>query len=112
MKRLSPDCLAALKTHAWPGNIRELGNLMEALLLSAGADTVSARELPEELGGAGGRTEDLYREFASLDEGRAAFERYYIARIRAEEGGDDEAAAKRLGLTPSQLNKRLEKLSG
>jgi two-component system nitrogen regulation response regulator NtrX len=111
-KRLSPDCLAALRSHSWPGNIRELGNLMEGLLLSARGEAVSMKDLPEKLGGAGSLTEDLYREFSSLEEGRRAFERYYIARIRAEEGGDDGAAAKRLALSPAELKKRIAELSG
>jgi two-component system nitrogen regulation response regulator NtrX len=110
-KRLSPDCLAALRAHGWPGNIRELGNLIEGLLLSAAGETVGVEDLPEDLGGAGRLTEDLYREFDSLEEGRRAFERYYVARIRAEAAGDDVAAAKRLGLTPEELKKRIEELS-
>jgi len=111
-KRLSPDCLAALRAHSWPGNVRELGNLMEGLLLSAAGETVSVQDLPEELGGAARLTEDLYREFGSLEEGRRAFERYYITRVRTEAGGDDGAAAKRLGLTAAELKKRLEEFSG
>jgi two-component system nitrogen regulation response regulator NtrX len=111
-KRLSPDSLAALRAHAWPGNVRELGNLMEGLLLSAAGETVTVNDLPEELGGAGSLTEDLYREFGSLDEGRRAFERYYITRVRMEAGGDDRAAAKRLGLSAAELKKRVGELSG
>jgi two-component system nitrogen regulation response regulator NtrX len=111
-KRLSPDSLAALRSHSWPGNVRELGNLMEGLLLSAAGETVSVPDLPEELGGAGRLTEDLYREFGSLEEGRNAFERYYITRVRMEAGGDDRAAAKRLGLSAAELKKRIGELSG
>ena len=111
-KRLSPDCLAALRSHSWPGNVRELGNLMEGLLLATAGETVTVQDLPEELGGAGSLTEDLYREFGSLEEGSRAFERYYITRVRTEAGGDDRAAAKRLGLSVAELKKRVEKFSG
>ena len=48
-KQLSPDCLAALKAHDWPGNMRELSNLMERVLLLTAADVVNAEDLPEEL---------------------------------------------------------------
>jgi two-component system nitrogen regulation response regulator NtrX len=108
-KRLSPECLAALKAHSWPGNIRELHNLLERLLLYAGGDVVTVDDLPGELGGARGPLEDLYRDFPSLDEGLRSFERYYIARIRAEEG-DDGSAAERLGLSPDEMQRRLEEL--
>jgi two-component system nitrogen regulation response regulator NtrX len=111
-KRLSAECLTTLRSYSWPGNIRELGNLMESLLLSAGGEKVTLRELPEEFGGAGSLTVDLYREFPSLQEGLSAFERYYIGRIRGEEDGDDAAAARRLGLTTSELEERIKQFSG
>jgi two-component system nitrogen regulation response regulator NtrX len=108
-KRLSPDGLAALRAHAWPGNMRELSNLMERLLLGSASETVAIEDLPEELGGARRPTEDLYREFGSLAEGLEAFERYYVARLLAEENGERQAAARRLGVSLNDLERRLKK---
>ena len=42
---LSPDALARLETHPWPGNIRELGNLIERLVLLADHPLVTATDL-------------------------------------------------------------------
>ena len=109
-KRMSPDCLTALKAHDWPGNIRELSNLVERLLLFAPGETVTMKDLPEEMGGARRPTEDLYREFDSLAEGVEAFERYHVARVLAEEGANVTAAARRLGLNAARLKKKLEDL--
>jgi len=106
-KQLAPDCLAALKTHDWPGNIRELWNLMERILLLVPHEVVRSEDLPEGFGGARGPAEDLYRDFESLDEGLRAFERYYLHRIMAQENGNEEAAAARLGLAPEKLRRRL-----
>lgn len=108
-KRLSPECLAALKSHSWPGNIRELHNLLERLLLYVGEEVVTVDDLPGEMGGARGPLVDLYSDFPSLKEGLKSFERYYIARIMAE-AGDDGAAAERLGISPQELKNRLEEL--
>ncbi len=108
-KRLSPECLAALKSHSWPGNIRELHNLLERLLLYVGEEVVTVDDLPAEMGGTRGPLEDLYRDFPSLDEGLKSFERYYIARIRAQEG-DDGSAAKRLGISTEEMRSRLKEL--
>jgi len=108
-KRLGPEALAALRTHAWPGNMRELSNLMERLLLGSASETVALEDLPEELGGARHPTEDLYREFGSLAEAVEAFERYYVARVLAEESGQRQAAARRLGLSLSELELRLKR---
>jgi two-component system nitrogen regulation response regulator NtrX len=109
-KRWAPDCMAALKSHDWPGNARQLRNLIERLLLFVAGDQVQMGDLPESLGGARPPAEDLYREFASLDEGTRAFQRYYIARMLAEESSDRAAAARRLGLTVEQLEQRLGQL--
>jgi two-component system nitrogen regulation response regulator NtrX len=109
-KQLAPDCLAALKAHDWPGNMRELGNLMERVLLLTTADVVNAEDLPEELGGARSPAEDLYREYGSLAEGLQAFERYYVRRVMEDEGGDIEAAATKLGLSADALRDRLKAL--
>ena len=109
-KRLSPECLLALKAHDWPGNVAELANLMERLLLYAKGDVVQTSDLPEELGGDGGAVEDLYRDYGSLDDGLRAFARHYIRRVLFEEQADKKKAARRLGLTPEQLERRLESL--
>jgi len=105
-KRLAPDSLAALQAHDWPGNVRELRNTVERLLLFVEGDRVDVSDLPRELGGSRAPSEDLYREFASLSEGVRSFERYYIRRILAEQGGDVAAAAARLRLDPEELERR------
>jgi two-component system nitrogen regulation response regulator NtrX len=109
-KRLSPECLLALKAYGWPGNVAELRNLMERLLLFSKGDVVQRSDLPEELGGAGWPVEDLYRDFGSLDEGLRAFERHHIRRVLFEEHADRHKAARRLGLGPAELERRLEAL--
>lgn len=43
---IQPDCLKALKQHAWPGNIRELKNVMERAVILAHADALSVDDLP------------------------------------------------------------------
>jgi transcriptional regulator with GAF, ATPase, and Fis domain len=44
---ISPDALALLRAYSWPGNIRELRNVIErALLLAGGADTIAVKDLP------------------------------------------------------------------
>jgi two-component system nitrogen regulation response regulator NtrX len=109
-KRWSPDCLSALQAHDWPGNIRELSNLVERLLLFAPGETVTMEDLPAELGGARGPAADLYREFGSLAEGMATFRRYYVARILAEENGDKASAAHRLNVAATEMDEYLKEL--
>jgi len=106
-KRLSPECLLALQGHDWPGNVAELRNLTERLLLFAPGAVVQVSDLPEGMGGAGRAVEDLYRDFGTLEDGIRAFARYYVRRILTEQHGNAAQAAKHLGLTPEELEQRL-----
>jgi transcriptional regulator with PAS, ATPase and Fis domain len=45
-KRFDPDALSALGRHAWPGNIRELRNVVEGAVLMATGETVTVSDLP------------------------------------------------------------------
>jgi DNA-binding NtrC family response regulator len=50
---LEPDALARLCAYAWPGNIRELENVLERTLLFCDSPTIRVRDLPPELAGDG-----------------------------------------------------------
>ena len=109
-KRLEPDGLRALQGYDWPGNVAELRNLTERLLLLAPGEEIRVSDLPEELGGDSGPAEDLYRGFSNLAEGLETFERYYVRRVLTEMKGDRSAAAGKLGVSPELLADKLEQL--
>jgi two-component system, NtrC family, nitrogen regulation response regulator NtrX len=109
-RRFAPGCIAALTSWAWPGNVRELRNLVERLLLLAPHEIVEVADLPENLGGSGTPTEDLYREFGSLAEGLATFERHATRRALVAAQGDVTAAARKLGIPADDLMRRMKDL--
>lgn len=109
-KRFEAQALAALVRHDWPGNVRELRNVVERALLMAPAEVVRVADLPPRLGGAEGPQEDLYRDFGSLAEGLAAFERYYLGRIVVRSKGDLAVAGRLAGMDPESLRARLRDL--
>lgn len=45
-KQFSPDALNKLKSYEWPGNIRELQNLIERLVLTCSAEVITPKDLP------------------------------------------------------------------
>ena len=102
----SPEAEAALTQHHWPGNIRELRNVIERIVLLCQGETVG----PEDLGlnrrseAAGSRGIDTT---LTLDE----LERRQIEAVLHEEHGRIESAAKRLGLHRSSLYGKLKKYS-
>ena len=107
-KRLAADALDALTAWDWPGNIRELKNLMERLVLFVDADQISAADLPAIVAG-GPVSRDLYGKFESLAAGIAEFERYHLTHALEDSSGDTELAAARLGLTSEEFRRRIKK---
>jgi two-component system nitrogen regulation response regulator NtrX len=102
-KQLAPEAASALKSHDWPGNLRELRNVVERLVVSVAGDRITNHDLPSSLGGPADLGVDLYRDYPSLAEGVRAFERYYVARVLAQVEGDEAEATRRLGISRSEL---------
>ncbi|MGE3376305.1 MAG: sigma-54-dependent transcriptional regulator [Vicinamibacteria bacterium] len=111
--RLSEEAKRALCEHSWPGNVRELQNCMERAVILADGLLVGPQHLL--LGAArahGPSLGDLLDLSGSLaDVGRRAAERAEEAAVETamrEASGDRSAAARRLGLSPAALAKRLK----
>jgi NtrC-family two-component system response regulator AlgB len=101
---VSPDAMAALMAYEWPGNIRELSNVLERATLLANGDTLTPDLLPEEVRASS-------RSDAPLDDGAEsleAAERRHIAAVVARHPTLD-AAAKALGIDPSTLYRKRER---
>jgi len=113
--RLSPDAIRRLDDYPFPGNVRELENLIErAVALSSGAEvTVDALPAPlrTPMSGVSPLSGPLPPGF-SLETHLASVERELIERALSEARGVKKDAAARLGLTFRQLRHRIKKLSG
>ena len=118
---LSADALAQLEQHPWPGNIRELGNVIERLVLLTDSAMVSGRELqrflPAGLGDEVAAPEMQQPKMASgppLVRDYLAVQSHTPSQLRqtlATHGGNQSRAAQALGLTVRQFSYRLQKLS-
>ncbi|AMO76424.1 sigma-54 interaction domain-containing protein [Pseudomonas citronellolis] len=113
---LDADALALLRRHAWPGNVRELRNLLERTVLLNDRAQLDAQALRTALGPLQAPPAQADGNRASLAEGqdfyaaREAFERELISNVLAEQAGNVEAAARRLGLGRSTLYKKMAAL--
>lgn len=109
--RLMPETLHALVHHPWPGNVRQLRNVLERLVLLAPDDEIGVDLLPEEFHTArsvpGG--EDIGPGF-SYQEAVEEFERSLIRRALDQSGGVQRRAADLLGVKPTTLNERMKRL--
>lgn len=101
--KLSDSGLRALQEYSWPGNLRELKNVLErSLLLSDGREIKRSDLRFEENSVASSSHDDA---MLTLEE----MEQLHIKRALADEGGSVERAAKRLGITRNTLYYKLRK---
>jgi transcriptional regulator with GAF, ATPase, and Fis domain len=109
--RFSEDARAALLAHPWPGNVRELQNCIErATILCAGLEIrpEHLRLAPPSMGPTLADLIDLSGPLPRVVErATAMIEEEAIALALKETGGDRTAAAERLGISLSTLNRRL-----
>jgi Response regulator containing CheY-like receiver, AAA-type ATPase, and DNA-binding domains len=100
---LSPDAERALQAYAWPGNIRELRNVLERASLLSEHRILRAADL--RFDDAANRGTPAYDSQLTLLE----LERRHIELVLAEEHGQVDRAAKRLGIPRSSLYQKIKK---
>ncbi|MCW1919392.1 sigma-54 dependent transcriptional regulator [Rhodobacter sp. KR11] len=114
LRRLTTEAEAVLQTMAWPGNIRQLRNIIErVLILGDGAGPVEARELPQpEPQADSGARMVLGGAMATLPlrEAREVFEREYLLTQINRFGGNISRTAGFVGMERSALHRKLKSL--
>ena len=114
LRPLTEESVALMQTMTWPGNVRQLKNLIErVLILGEGSGPIEARELPseEEKGDDEGRVV-LSGSLATLPlrEAREAFEREYLLTQINRFGGNISRTASFVGMERSALHRKLKSL--
>jgi len=100
--RLSDAALLKLQRHAWPGNIRELRNVLERALMGAKAPVIEAEDLDFAVS-PGGKQQERPGHLTLKE-----LERQYVLQILNEEGGHVGRAAQRLDIPRSTLYQKLK----
>ena len=112
--RFAPDALRALSSYDFPGNVRELENLIErAVTLALGSDVTADDLRPRVLSDQALKTEGIDLEIPEdgldLDETLARIERRLLTQALERSGGVQKAAARLLKTTFRSLRYRLAK---
>src|SRR5215467_4870160 len=116
-RKIGADALAVLQSHDWPGNVRQLRNNVERLMILAGGEpeaVISASMLPQDVGSmvpsmpAGNGGEHLMG--MPLREAREAFEREYLKAQISRFNNNISRTAEFVGMERSALHRKLKAL--
>ena len=116
-RKIGEDAIAVLQSHDWPGNVRQLRNNVERLMILAGGDpeaVINASMLPQDVGsmvpsmpnGNGGE----HLMGLPLRDAREVFEREYLVAQINRFGGNISRTAEFVGMERSALHRKLKAL--
>jgi two-component system response regulator PilR (NtrC family) len=114
MRGVSPDALALLEQYAWPGNIRELENVVERALVLGSGDILEVDALPPNVRGTAEATADaveIPEGGMDLEAALDRIEQRYIELALQRTGGVQTRAAELLGVSFRQFRYKLQKHS-
>jgi two-component system nitrogen regulation response regulator NtrX len=116
-RRIGNDALAVIQAHNWPGNVRQLRNNIERLMILArGEDSdapITADLLPQEIGDVMPRApnqSDQHIMALPLREAREMFEKEYLIAQINRFGGNISRTAEFIGMERSALHRKLKSL--
>jgi two-component system nitrogen regulation response regulator NtrX len=115
--RIAEEAVAALQAHDWPGNVRQLRNIIERTLILAPGDRVECIEidlLPPEIverqGGSNINSASIAIMGSPLREARESFEREYLKIQIRRFSGNISRTASFIGMERSALHRKLKAL--
>nr|HMN88188.1 sigma-54 dependent transcriptional regulator [Bauldia sp.] len=116
-RQIGDDAMAVLQAHDWPGNLRQLRNNIERLLILArgdAAEAITADMLPAEIGEmlptTPGRAGGEHLMSLPLRDAREIFEREYLTAQVNRFGGNISRTAEFVGMERSALHRKLKSL--
>lgn len=116
-RRITDDAMATLQAYDWPGNVRQLRNVVDWILImapGAPADAVRSDMLPPDIGAIapsmGRGNAEVEMMSLPLREARGAFERQYLEAQVTRFGGNISRTATFVGMERSALHRKLRSL--
>ncbi len=110
-KSFTPEALDTLIKYSYPGNVRELGNIIEQAVVLSRGEVITVRDLPPAVAG---QQEPVCEGITglNLDDQVAALERASLDRAMREAEGNKSAAARLLGISERKVRYMLKKYRG
>jgi two-component system nitrogen regulation response regulator NtrX len=102
-KKITPDGLGMLQAYDWPGNIRELKNVIERFVIMNPSNIITAKNIL-----IGESTRSDYFAFNTLKEARDAFEKDFIAKKLEENNWNISKTSETLDIERSNLHRKIK----
>lgn len=107
-KHISPEAMDRLTKHHWKGNIRELRNTIERLVIMSPSDFISLEDLPDAIRHSSDALEPDHQQLSTLKEFKEASERSFLVSKLRENHWNISQTAQVIGTPRSNLYKKLE----
>ena len=106
---LHPRAMAMLAAYGWPGNIRELENVIQRVMVVATGDMLDVGDLPPEIRGEARNSSAVKKDLKEIaQESSEIVEHQAIFDMLVEKGGNVTRAAKALGISRTTLQKKMK----
>ena len=105
------EAMELLKSYSWPGNIRQLENVLERTVMLAKNEEISIEDLPEEIRRTTKKSGAVRSEPLKLDPDLETMEKAYIYYTLHQTGWNKSKAAKILGIDLSTLYRKIDRYS-
>lgn len=118
VKGFTDEAIERMISYSWPGNIRELKNIIERIIILNDVNFIDVKQLPSEMQKRLTKKEnikyedegeEIIEEGFSLEEKVIDLEKYYIVKALKRTKRNLSAASKLLGISRHALNRRMEK---
>jgi DNA-binding NtrC family response regulator len=106
-KLISPGAMDILKAYSWPGNVRQLENLLERTIMLVHGNVIEVNDLPEEITQTA--TAKIGVSPIAVGPDLEMMEKAYIYYVLAQTGWNKSQAAKILGIDLSTLYRKIER---
>ena len=106
MTGFSDEAILQMKSYGWPGNIRELKNLLERAVIMSKRNIIDRLDIPSDDGGETSAVESVYG--ATLKDVVEAAERDYLIRLLKQSNGNINDTATKAGVNTRTVHRKLK----
>lgn len=107
VKGITSDTMGSLMSYEWKGQVRELENVIERAVLLGDGDFITSEDLPDSIRES---SEDFEYDADTLEDAVHTFEKHHILSVLKRTEGNKAEAARLLGIDPSTLYRKMEKM--